>query len=144
MKQKTAQIIVEFLNILAFFAVGYAIYEFYTVNSAISNKATSIPFDTGTYYLLLISVVWLMRIIQYSALRSTKVTKYIEKHGNQLVIGWFIGTLVLANLIPYYLQSKLEENEYLACHDPAEISRAAKGESLIYTKSDCGSLTGPT
>lgn len=133
MNPKVAQSIFVALNIFSIFAVAYVAYDFIDVSSAVKKKEDFIPFDTGAYYLLLMSVFWVFSVIQYAGINN----KYsnILKHANQIVVFWFVLMLALANLIPYYLTNKLDEAGYKKCKDPAEISRVAKGESLVYIKS---------
>jgi len=43
-------------NIFAIFSIAYVVYDFVEVNRAINEKEDFINFDTGTYYLLLMSM----------------------------------------------------------------------------------------
>jgi len=135
MTQKTAQLIFIIFNIIALFAVAYTIYDFINVINAIEAQVRVIPFDSGTYYLLLMSVFWVLSIIQYAGLKNKQAR--LLKYGNQFLVAWFLLMLLLANLIPSYLSSTLEKADYVKCVDPREISRIAKGESSYYTKNDC-------
>jgi len=135
MSQRMAKLVFLIINILSVFAVAYAIYDFIDVITAIEVNQKNIPFDSGTYYLLLISVSWVLSIIQYSGIKNKK--SWFVEHGNQVTVYWFVLMLLLANLIPYYLTNKLEDAGYVKCDDLAEISRVAKGESSIYKKSEC-------
>lgn len=135
MSQKTAQIIFVILNILSVFAVAYAVYDFTSIITAIEKKEELIPFDSGTYYLLLMSVTWVLSIIQYLGLKN-KYSRLLRL-ANQTLVIWFVFMLLLANLIPNFLSNKLEEAGYSKCDDPREISRVAKGESSYYLKRGC-------
>ncbi|HEY9051240.1 MAG TPA: hypothetical protein VIQ03_06825 [Gammaproteobacteria bacterium] len=135
MTQKTAQIIFIIFNILAVVAVGYAAYDFINIISSIQTDKDVIPFDTATYYLLLMSVFWVLSLIQYKGIRNEKAK--ILKYANQLLIAWFLIMLMLANLIPYYLTHKLEEAGYVGCDDPREVSRVGRGASYLYFKHGC-------
>ena len=132
MNQKTAQIIFIIFNILALFAVGYAVNDLLFVLSSIKEQSNVIPFDTGTYYLLLMTVFWVLSIIQYFGIRN-KQSKML-KHGGLVVIGWFVFTLLLANAFPYYLTNKLEKAGYERRDDPNEISRVSRGASYLYVR----------
>jgi len=140
MNQKTAQIIFITFNLLALPIVAFVFYEFYQVNSAISRLDETIPFDSGLYYLLLASVFWVMGIIQYVGKKGGQGKQYVEKYASVMLVGWFIGILVSANLIPFYLQEKINKLAYIPCDDPREVSRLAKGVSIIYSKTDCNDL----
>lgn len=135
MSQKTAQIIFVILNILSVFAVAYTVYDFTNIIIAIEKKEELIPFDSGTYYLLLMSVTWVLSIIQYLGL-TNKYSRLL-RFANQTLVIWFVFMLLLANLIPNFLSDKLVEAGYSKCDDPREISRVAKGESSYYLKQGC-------
>lgn len=141
MNQKTAIFFVILFDIISIAAIGYAIYDFSSVTEAIIRNELTIPFDTSTYYLLLMSSLLVLSLLQYFSRKKSKLSVFVTIYGNKILIGWFLGTLLLANLIPYYIQSTFDKNGYIACHDPAEISRAGGGESLIYVKSGCESLS---
>lgn len=135
MNQKTTQFFFVTLIILSVFVVAYVVYDFITVTNAVEVKNSVILFDSGTYYLLLMSIFWVLGVIQYSGLRN-KESK-ILKFGNQVIVIWFIFTLLLANLIPLYLANKFEEAGYVKCKDIREISRVSRGESIIYKIGAC-------
>jgi len=140
MNQKTAQIIFVVFNLLALPIAAFTVYEFYTVNAAIGQKKEVIYFDSGTYYLLLITVFWVMSAIQYTGKNSTRGMKLVKKYAGLILIGYFIGMLILANVIPYYFQSKFTQSGYYPCDDPKEISRMARGSSIIYSKVACSEI----
>lgn len=135
MNPKLAQILFIFFIILAVPVVGYAVYDFYSVKTALANGEPQIPFDSGTYYLLLGSIFWVLGFIQVVGKRNadSKVLKY----ASPMLIVWFITVLALANVIPYYLESNLEGAGYVKCDDPSEISRVSRGKSSIYKKEKC-------
>lgn len=135
MTQKTAQIIFLAFNFIAILAVAYAVYDFIRVTAAVDRSEEVLPFDSGTYYLLLMSVFWVLSIIQYVGLKNKHAR--LVKYSNQILIGWFLSMLLLANLIPNYLSNKIEDAGYIKCIDPREISRVSKGESILYIKGSC-------
>ncbi|QID19574.1 hypothetical protein G3580_19305 [Nitrogeniibacter mangrovi] len=53
-----------------------------------------------------------------------------------VVIGWFIITLVLANVLPQWLADDLTAAGYHAIDDPRVISRVSRGAGFIYLKSE--------
>ena len=135
MTQKTAQIIFVIFNLIAILAIAYSAYDFISVSDAVEKREDVVPFDSGTYYLLLMSLFWVLSIIQYAGLKNKQAS--LLKYGNQISVGWFLFMLLLANLIPNYLSNKLEDAGYIKCVDPQEISRVAKGESNLYIKGSC-------
>lgn len=135
MSPKTAQIIFVIFNILAVVAVVYAINDYLYVSSSVTNQSEVISFDSGTYYLILISVFWVFSVIQYVGQRNEQ--SWLLKYANQVIIAWFVVMLILANVIPHYLQTRLEYGGYTKCEDPAEISRVGRGESSLYMRPGC-------
>lgn len=135
MTKKTARIIFIILNILAFLSIYFVFIEHIRILSDIDERKVQIPFDSGVYYLLLMSVVWLFSLIQFVGLKNNKSS--LVKYANQISIAWFIFMLILANLLPFYVKGKLEDAGYRKCSDPREISRVARGESSIYSYGKC-------
>lgn len=111
---------------------AYVIYDIISISNAIANQQAVIPFDSGSAYLLLISVTWPCMYIELSS-RIRGITS-ITKNSTKVIVIWFLATILLANVIPWYLKYEFSRNGYLACKDPAEISRLARGESIIYKK----------
>jgi hypothetical protein len=135
MSPKKAQIVLVIINLLAIPAVGYAIYVFFSVKHAIANNEPQIPFDSGVFYYLLASIFWIFSIIQYAGLRGGKA--YVPKFAAPLAVGWFVAMLILANVIPYFLEKSLEDAAYVKCKDIREISRVSRGESSVFKKGGC-------
>lgn len=135
MKEEKAQIIFIALNVTAVVLVGMAGYDFITALNSVSNRIKQIPFDAGLYYFLLASVFWLMSLIQYHGKRNKK-SFYYQK-ASQLLVGWFIFTLVLANVLPAYLKNRFTEAGYTQCIDPAALQRVTRAESRVYTLGEC-------
>ena len=135
MTQKNAQIIFIIFNVLAVFAVAYVIDDYVSVINALKSNVKEIPFDSGVYYFLLMSVFWIFSIIQYVGLKN-KESK-ILKYASQISIVWFVLILFLASVIPYFLSNKIEMAGYSKCDDPREVSRIAKGESSFYKIGEC-------
>ena len=135
MSPRTAQVVFIVFNILAIFAVAYVLKNYIEVNNAISGKVPVIPFDTGTYYLLLMSVFWWMSVLQFVGSRNGKSS--LLKYGNQILVVWFVLMLMLANMIPFSITNKMETAGYVKCEDSREISRVSKGESSYFTLGGC-------
>jgi hypothetical protein len=117
-------------NIIAVMTVGYVVYDLITVHSAIENLRPTVRYVTGTSYMLLMSVFFLFSAIEYAGAKNKLL--WVRSYSNQLVIGWFIATLIMAYLIPVVVQSRLEKAGYVACDNPQVISRVSRGKSLIF------------
>ena len=140
MNQRSARMALILLNILSFPLFVYAIYEFASNYSAITHHEKLIHMDSGTYYLLLTSIFWLLPIIEYIGLRNDQGRKWVDKYAGAIVIFWFIVMLILANFLPYILHSKAINSGYLQCKDPREVNRTARGSSYIYSLNGCNSV----
>jgi len=128
-----AQRVFLLFNLIAVLAVAYVVHDIVSVTSKLTEQQPVIPLDTGISYLLLMSVFWLLSLIQFIGLRNKQ--HFIFKWSNQLVIGWFIAALLLAFVIPEYLQQQLNQAGYMRCEDPQVISRVSRGASLIFVHS---------
>lgn len=117
-------------NLIALVALGYVVYELVYVNTSIADQQLSIRYVTGTSYMLLMSIFFLFSVVEYAG--AKKRFSWLLRHASQLVIGWFVLTLVLAFLIPFVMQNRLEKAGYVGCENPRVISRVSRGESLIY------------
>lgn len=117
-------------NIIAVMAVVYVVYDLIAVNAAIENLKPTVRYVTGTSYMLLMSVFFLFSAIEYAGAKNKLL--WVRSYSNQLVIGWFIATLILAYFIPVVMQSRLEKAGYVACDNPQVISRVSRGKSLIF------------
>ena len=117
-------------NIIAVMAVVYVVYDLITVNAAIENLKPTVRYVTGTSYMLLMSVFFLFSAIEYAGAKNKLL--WVRSYSNQLVIGWFIATLIFAYFIPVVMQSRLEKAGYVACDNPQVISRVSRGKSLIF------------
>lgn len=133
MSKTTAQIIFVILNMLAVLAVSYAIYDFVSIYTAIDAGIPQISFDSGTYYLFLASIFWIFAVIQ---ILGKKGEGRSLKFASLFVVAWFVAMLLLANVLPYYLQNRFEQAGYTPHDNPREISRVAKGKNMIYIKSE--------
>lgn len=131
MKPKTAQLVFVFLNILAFFAVAYLVYDIYRVEQALQQQPV-IEYDSGISALLLMSIFWLLSLVQYTGLKHK--TSVIYRHAGLLLMGWFIGSVIVAYLIPFVQKNRFEHAGYFSCSNPASISRVSRGSSLIYVR----------
>lgn len=128
-----AQRVFLLFNLIAVLAVAYVVNDIIAVTSGLAEQWSVIPLDTGISYLLLMSIFWLLSLIQFVGRRNKQ--HFVIRWSNQLVIGWFIATLLLAYVIPLILQQQLRQAGYIACDDPQVVSRVSRGASLIFVHS---------
>ena len=128
-----AQRVFLLFNLSAVLAVAYVANDIIAVTSGLAEQWSVIPLDTGISYLLLMSVFWLLSLIQFVGRRNKQ--HFVIRWSNQLVIGWFIATLLLAYVIPLILQQQLRQAGYIVCDDPQMVSRVSRGASLIFVHS---------
>lgn len=141
MSPTVAQRVFLLFNLLAVLAVVYAVHDIVSVASKLIKQEPLIPLDTGISYLLLMSVFWILSLIQFIGLRNKQ--HFILKWSNQLVISWFIAALLLAYVIPLMLQQQLNRAGYMPCKDPQVVSRVSRGASLIFVHSQIVSEQSP-
>lgn len=135
MSQRTAHGIIYLFSVASLVAIAFSVIDFRLVLDSIEAQRTSIPLDTGSYYSLASTVILLGPLVILSKHPSLK--RFFERHLNSLAVWWFVLMLFLANVIPWYLQTKLVSNGYVACRDVREISRVSIGKSLIYRMASC-------
>ncbi|WP_040551947.1 hypothetical protein [Rheinheimera nanhaiensis] len=130
MSPKVAQRVFLLFNLVAVLVVAYVVRDIVNVTSELAGKQPVIPLDTGIGYLLLMSVFWLLSLVQFVGRRNKQ--HFVIRWSNQLVIGWFMATLLLAYFIPALLQERLQQAGYIPCDDPQVVSRISRGASLIF------------
>lgn len=111
-----------------------------SVTSELAVKQPVIPLDIGIGYLLLMSVFWLLSLVQFVGRRNKQ--HFVIRWSNQQGIGWFIATLLLAYFIPVLLQGRLQQAGYIPCDDPQVVSRISRGASLIFVHGQVFSASG--
>ena len=123
----------HFFTLLAIVAFGYCVYDFVTFFGALKNQQATIVIDSGSYYLLIMSIFFLFSFVSIFGKKAwaAKLVKNIVV----VMIVWFIGALSLGYLTPVYLQSKLEASGYTKMESKKDSSRLYIGESLVYQKS---------
>jgi len=134
MSQRLANVILWLFDLLVLLGVCWCARDYMRVTDALANGAPAIPFDSGIYYLLLPTVLWVLTVVQIVVLKrgGTKAPSSVFP----VIIAWFIGTLVLANALPRWLASDLTAAGYHAIDDTREIARVSRGASLIYLKDE--------
>jgi len=130
-----AQGVFVLFNVLALPLVVYALYEPVRIITALHAGTDPISVDSGTQYLILMSVFWPMFGLQIAGLKGR--LGFVGRWGSKILIGWFIACLIIATLLPVGLHSLLEKSGYSVCPDPAEFSRLSVGDSLVYVKHAC-------
>ncbi|WP_293268572.1 hypothetical protein [Neptunomonas sp.] len=135
MSKTTALILVGLFNLLAIPAVVYAFYDIFETLQAIVRADEQIYYDTATSYFFLMSIFWVFTFTGMAG--RYKILKPVARLAGGIIMVWFIAGLIIANIIPYWLQHSLTDAGYIACHDPREVHRTGRGESLIYQKTPC-------
>jgi hypothetical protein len=120
------------LDLLALAGVLWCVQDFMRVQGALAGGTSPIPLDSGIYYLLVGTVLWLMTAIQIVGLKRGQTA--VARWASPVILAWFAGTLVLANVLPDRLADTLTAAGYHAIDDPREISRLSRGKSVIYVK----------
>lgn len=145
MNPTLAKIIFILFVLIAIPASIYPFLEAGEALTALSKNENEIYFDTGVFYLFLMSSMIVMgcmeMLARVSATEGKQTSPLIinlgevtKKYASKILIGWFLFTLVVANVAPIYVNYELENAGYQSCHDPREISRVSPGKSLIYLK----------
>ena len=132
-----SQALFLFFNLLATPVVILAIYDIVILFDGVRTESEIIPLDTGSQYLFLISIFWILSCLQYASLRGC--ASFVKQWGSKIVITWFIACLVVASLMPMSLRSMLEKAGYKPCQDTVYVSPISRGEKLIYVKNFCPS-----
>lgn len=135
MQARTAQAIIYVLDVLAVPAVAYCIYDSIRVHRAITDTAPEIGFDSGIYYLLLASVMWVLTAIQIIGLK--RGAAFRPHRASMALMVWFVACLALANVLPNHIISSLETAGYQPCVDAGEVSRVSRGVSRVYRLNGC-------
>ncbi len=150
MNPKTAKVIITLLGVVSIPTALYPFIEAYNVFSQVQGAADYVTFDTGVFFLTLMSVFWPINLFQWigqkksmSAKKPSTSTFHYAKlkaleFAGVILVAWFIATIVIANVGGNIVKSRLLENGYVACDDLSEISRISRGESFIFVKNvDC-------
>lgn len=132
---RSARLIIWLGGVAAIAAFVWLTLDSIRVLSSIDERKAAIDFDSGAYYLLLLSALFVLFLADALNLLGRK--RFVEKAGGKLLIGSFFISLLLANIIPIYFKAKLEQAGYVACKDPRSISRTARGQSLIFVLGEC-------
>lgn len=135
MNQRTAQWFFVGLNILAIPIVFYPIVELFQISVEVSNASPEITYDSGDFYFLLMSVFWVMWVIQYIGRKGDMA--WVSRKAHHLLIGWFIGCIILAILIPIGLEYGLNHAGYKRCEQPKNLARRMSGQEMHFSLGLC-------
>lgn len=102
---------------------------------AIRTKKESINFDTGLYYYLVITIFWWFLLIEVFG-NNVFMRRY-KKWFGPTIVAWFFSTILIAILLPLYIDKLLEDSGYTACQNPNEISRISLGKKLEFFTKPC-------
>ena len=138
---------------LLFFIISIpaSLYPFYESGIALSEfnrGAKAIEFDSGVFYMCLVSIFWPAALIHFCGMqylrdqkgKSNKISQWIYVNATKISISWFIASLILANIAPFLILRKFENAGYIKCDDPREVSRISRGRSLILVKGNCDAI----
>ena len=132
MSQRMAHAVLWLLDLLALAGVLWCVQDVMRVQNALAGGASPIPLDSGIYYLLVGTVLWLMTAIQIAGLKRGQSA--VARWASPAILAWFAATLVLANVLPDRLADTLTAAGYHAIDDPREISRVSRGASVVFVK----------
>ncbi|WP_347330912.1 hypothetical protein [Marinimicrobium locisalis] len=138
MKAKTTNTALLAVAVLVTPAVVFSIYDIFRVLEEASQKHETIILHSGTHYLLLGTVLWVLVVLQQMALKGREAT--IKKWGGKVLIGWFLSCLLLANVIPMALSSHLKEKGYHKCVVLDVTANHRRGREYIYALPQCAEL----
>lgn len=120
MDQRQAQWGFISLNILAIGAVSLPFYELYRIYTEVKSGALSISYDRADFFFLLMSVFWVMWLIQHIGLSGNK--GWVTKKAQPLLIGWFVGAFIFASIIPVCINYVLNQVGYQLCENQNDYS----------------------
>jgi hypothetical protein len=137
MNQRQAQWGFIVLNILAIPAVFYPLYETYRIYTEANAGHPLITYQSSDFYFLLMSVFWVMWAIQYIGLKGNK--SWVEKYAQPLLIGWFIGSIVVAFLAPVGIDNGLHRAGYYRCEPTDDHPTKPDAADRYFSLSKCNS-----
>jgi len=135
MPRWAAQGIIYLLDLLAIFAVGYCVLDYRRVETAVAYLEPAVVLDSGTYYLPVLSVLWVLTLVQWVGLSGR--IQFAKRWGGLLAVLWLVACLVLANVIPGFLQKQLDRAGYQRCQSVDSPSRVARGAGFVYRRGPC-------
>lgn len=131
----STRIVIWGCGIIPIAALIWLVIDSMRVMNAIREKNQYIHFDSGAYYLILLTS--LLVIFVCHRLNLSGKQRAVDQYGGKMLIGVFVVGLILANVLPLYFKSLFNSAGYHACDDPRSISRTARGSSVIYALGSC-------
>ncbi|MEJ2423969.1 MAG: hypothetical protein P8101_05830 [Candidatus Thiodiazotropha sp.] len=135
MNQRLAQWVFLGFNLLALPAVAFSLFELFRIIVQVFHGTPLIIYDSGDFSFILMSVFWVMWLIQYAGLKGHM--NWVAKKAQPLLIGWFIGCLMFATLIPLGLGYLLPHAGYQKCELPEELGRLMPGGETRFSLTNC-------
>jgi energy-coupling factor transporter transmembrane protein EcfT len=135
MNQRWAQSAFIGFNVLAIPAVLYPLYELYRISIEVAAEKKLVTYDKGDFYFVLMSLFWLMWIIQKVGLKGGM--GWVAKWAKPLLVGWFIGCLSFAILTPKVISYGLTKSGYQQCEVPEDPARRMGGGDMWFSLTDC-------
>ena len=140
MNQRTAQRLFIGLNVLAIPIVLYPVFELCRVAIEVFDRNSEVRYYSGDFHFLLMSVFWVMWIIQRTGRKGDR--EWVAKKAQKLLIGWFIGCLALAALIPLGLEYGLTKAGYQECEPPGNPAYRMGGRDMRFSLTACVKQVG--
>jgi len=119
-------------------AVAYSIYDISRILKEANQSVETIHLRSGTHYFLLGSVLWVLLAMQLLALGGKEAK--VRKWGGNILIGWFVACLFLANIIPVVMSSHLRGVGYYQCAVVDVSATHRRGNEYIYSRLPCDRL----
>lgn len=92
-------------------------------------------FDTGAFYLLFMSLMITVKIIEWLSLR--RPIGFTANNATAILLSDFIAVAIFSPILSFGMVWHLESSGYVKCVDPASISRISRGESYIFKRGAC-------
>jgi len=135
MSPRTATIGLFVFFLLSLLALYWGWFELNEVLRLANNKSKSIKVDTGIFYVLLGSILIPGFIMDFVGNDNNR--DLILKYAGAILMIWFIASLVLANILPMWLESHVENKGYILCATRDRMSIMDRGHEVIYQLPPC-------
>ncbi len=140
MRPSTAQTVFILITLASIPVGAWPVYEWWRVSNLMDAGASQIRFDSGDGYFLLMSVFWVLAVLQYAGLHGGMV--WVKRHGSAFLFAWLVACLVLANRVPAWLEQRLILAGYQHCPVEQSAGRRSPGRRLVYQRPACSRDAG--
>lgn len=140
MRPSTAQAVFVSISLVSIPVGAWPVYAWWRVSKLMDAGASRIRFDSGDGYFLLMSVFWVLAVLQYAGLHGAMA--WVKRHGPVLLLAWLVACLVLANRLPVWLDQRLTQAGYQRCPVEQPAGRRSPGERLVYQRPVCSGNAG--